>query len=92
MKKTLNFMGHIFKPIEYDDVFDENGDGVYCDMCGAEMTYKDGQYSCSECWRTMDRNSFFDYIGASPPGPECASCDNLYPGCIICPYGYVNDD
>jgi hypothetical protein len=39
----------------------------------------------------MDRAVFFRYIGATPPGPECLTCDNLYPGCMTCPYGYTNE-
>ena len=39
----------------------------------------------------MSRSEFFNAIGAEPPGPECVDCNNLYPGCIICPYGYVKE-
>ena len=40
----------------------------------------------------MNRQEYFDYIGAEPPGEECYVCDNLYPGCIWCAYGYVKDE
>lgn len=39
----------------------------------------------------MSRSEFFNAIGAEPPGPECVDYNNLYPGCIICPYGYVKE-
>lgn len=75
----------------YDDVYDENGDAVFCDCCGNEIKWKDGIYICPECGQTMSRSVFFNYIGAEPPGIECETCSNLYPGCIICPHGYVED-
>ena len=76
---------------EYDDVYDEAGDAVYCDHCGTEIYWKDGIYICPYCGKAMDRAVFFRYIGATPPGPECLTCDNLYPGCMNCLYGHDND-
>lgn len=78
--------------LEYDDVYDEDGDVVYCDRCGSEIKWKDGQYTCPDCGQIMSRKIFFEYIGADPPDEICLICDNLYPGCVICPYGYVKDD
>lgn len=75
---------------EYDDVYDENGGAVYCE-CGAEICWRDGVYICPQCGKTMSRQTFFDYIGAKPLGEACLRCDNLYPGCMSCPYGYLND-
>lgn len=92
VKKSDNI--EIIEPIfgeVYDDVYDENGDSVFCDICGNEIKWKEGIYICPDCGQTMSRSVFFNYIGAEPPGPECVSCANLYPGCIICPYGYVED-
>ena len=40
----------------------------------------------------MSRGEFFNCIGANPPGPECLSCYNRYPGCTDCPYGYVDNE
>lgn len=31
---------------EYEDVYNENGDAVYCDSCGEEIRWKDGAYFC----------------------------------------------
>jgi len=76
----------------YDDVYDEDGNEVNCDYCHAEMKFKGGQYVCLECGQVMSREVFFNYIGAEPPGSECVTCDNLYPGCIVCPHGYVVDE
>lgn len=76
---------------EYEDVYNENGDAVYCDSCGEEIRWKDGIYFCMGCGKRMSRQVFFDYIGATPPGPHCIDCDNPYPGCITCPYGYVDE-
>ena len=75
---------------EYEDVYTESGDAVYCDCCGEEIRWKDGIYICPHCGNAMSREVFFRYIGATPLGPECLTCDNLYPGCMTCPYGYVD--
>ena len=76
----------------YDEVYDEDGNSVFCDGCGGEIKWKNGVYICPSCGKTMSREEFFNYIGAEPPGKECLTCDNLYPGCIICPYGYVDEE
>lgn len=76
----------------YDEVYDEEGSFVPCDYCNGYIKWKDGTYICSDCGQTMSRDVFFNYIGAEPPGPECLTCDNLYPGCVICHHGYINDD
>ena len=75
---------------EYDDVYDEYGETVQCDNCGEDIYWKEGIYVCPRCGRTMSRAAFFNYIGAIPLGPECLTCDNLYPGCATCPYGYID--
>lgn len=74
----------------YSEVYDEAGDIVICDVCGDEIKWreKDGVYMCRRCGRTFTRKEFFDYIGAEPPGEECYTCECLYPGCMICPYGH----
>lgn len=74
----------------YDDVYDEDGYYVIC-ACGGEIKWKDGIYICPHCGLTMNRSEFFNYIGAEPPGPECITCNNLYPGCVICRHGYIED-
>lgn len=75
----------------YEDIYDEDGYPVICDLCGGEMKGKDNGCVCPKCGRQMDRETFFGYIGAEPPGPECIRCENIYPGCIICPYGHIED-
>lgn len=75
----------------YDDVYDEEGNDVICDLCGEEIGWKNGIYICKNCGKMFNRADFFNYIGAEPPGKECVKCDNLYPGCIVCPYGYIED-
>lgn len=77
---------------EYDEVYDEDGFTVTCDMCSGEIKWKDGVYLCPDCGQILSRTEFLNYIGAEPPGVECASCVNLYPGCVVCPYGYVKDE
>lgn len=78
----------------YSDVYDENEDYVLCDICGAEIKWRerDGVYICPACGRTFTRADFFDYIGAQPPGEECYTCQCLYPGCMYCPHGYTDSD
>lgn len=46
---------------EYEDVYNENGDAVYCDSCGEEIRWKDGVYFCMGCGKRMSRQVFFDY-------------------------------
>lgn len=84
-------LSNLSKYAEYEDVYDENGDTVRCDSCGFDIHWKDGVYVCPSCGRIMSREVFFDYIGATPPGPRCIDCDNLYPGCMTCPYDYVDE-
>lgn len=75
----------------YSEVFDEEGGEVICPYCGGEIVWResDGAYICQECETEFSRVEFFKYIGADPPGPQCLTCGNLYPGCVICPYNYV---
>ena len=79
-----------------DDVFDDDEDDnivlVECDVCGTPIRWKDEQYICPDCGTIMSRGEFFNCIGANPPGPECLSCNNRYPGCTDCPYGYVDNE
>lgn len=84
---------HNFEPLDndYEDVYDEDGEIVVCDMCPGEIKWIDKTYMCPDCERKMSRAEFFDYIGANPPGKECWTCDNLYPGCVVCLYGYCDD-
>ena len=74
---------------EYDDVYDKNGDYIYCESCNTEIRWKDGQYVCPQCGKVMSREVFFRYAGIEPLGPACLECDNLYPGCYSCPHGYT---
>lgn len=78
----------------YDEVYDEFDSYVPCDgyQCNAKVMFHNGRYECPKCGKIFDRADFFAYIGANPPGPKCVTCDNLYPGCITCPHGYVKDD
>jgi len=78
-------------PDGYEDVFDEDGNEVNCDECSSLVKWRDGKYVCPDCGRVFERNEFFDYIGANPPGVHCYTCDSLYPGCITCPYGYLSE-
>lgn len=79
---------------QFSEAYDEEGNSVCCPSCGDEMYFKDGTntFVCLSCGYEMDRQEYFDYIGAEPPGEECKTCDSLYPGCIWCTYGYVKDE
>lgn len=64
--------------------YDENGDAAICDICAAEMRWNSEErfWYCPECGRTMNRESYFDHIGAQPPGSGClADCRENYPFC-----------
>lgn len=76
---------------EIDDIYDEEGNEVYCDYCGGIMKWSGNECVCPNCGQRMDRQTFFNHIGAEPPGPECVLCTNIYPGCMICPYGYCEE-
>ena len=76
---------------EYEDVYTEDGSVVNCDVCGAELKWRTYEYDkavCPNCEQTMSRAALFNYIGIEPPGSECFTCGELYPGCADCPYGY----
>lgn len=79
---------------QFDEAYDEDGDSVTCPNCGDSLYFKEAEntYVCLSCGYELERDNFLDYIGADVPGEECKTCDNLYPGCISCPYGYVDDD
>lgn len=81
-----------YEEVYGNEVYTEEGDSIECSWCGGPIIYRDGNYTCASCGKVIDRSEFFNWIGAEPPGPECKSCDNLYPGCIICPHGYVKDE
>ena len=86
-----------YEGLSYDEVYgervyDEEGNGVECDWCGSDIIWKNGNYYCFNCDEVWSREKFFNYIGAQLPGKECLTCDNLYPGCIVCQHGYVKDE
>ena len=64
--------------------YDENGDTSVCDMCGGDMRWNPvmQNWYCRECEQIMDRPTYFNHIGANPPGPECiTNCQENYPFC-----------
>lgn len=61
--------------------YDEDGDCASCDRCDGELRFEDGQWVCRECGNVIDRPSYFNYIGAEPPGDACITCGNNYPLC-----------
>ena len=89
----IEFDGDYVGDPSYEEIYDESGNnaGVRCIYCNTEIRWKDGQYICPNCGEVMSRSEFFNAIGAEPPGPERIDRNNLYPGCIICPYGYVKE-
>lgn len=88
----VDINGDICVDETYEDIYDEDGYSVHCDVCDSIMKWKDGLYVCPGCGQSMDRPEFFNYIGAEPPGEECISCENIYPGCVCCPHGYIDED
>ena len=70
-----------------ESAYDENGDSVFCDICGGEMKWrrKENLWRCVDCEREMCRVVYFDYIGAVPPGSDClTNCRENYPFCKKC--------
>lgn len=82
---------------EYDDIYkldmkeewacstyDEQGEAVYCDICGGELKWhpSENRWICKDCGQEMSRAVYFDYIGAEPPGSAClTNCRENYPFC-----------
>ena len=67
-----------------ESAYDENGDSVFCDICGEELKWNPvtGGWICRGCGQEMTRCAYFDYIGAETPGSEClTSCRENYPFC-----------
>lgn len=50
----------------YENVYDQDGDYVYCDYCGDEIKMKEGEYVCPGCGQVMDLQTFLNYIGFDP--------------------------
>lgn len=64
--------------------YDENGDSVFCDICGGEMKWNqsDCLWFCQECGQVINRSQWFNYIGANPPSYICiTNCKENYPFC-----------
>lgn len=64
--------------------WDEQGDRAVCDLCGGEMKWNPvmAKWYCPDCEQEMDRKTYFNHIGAIPPGEAClVSCEENYPFC-----------
>lgn len=64
--------------------YDENGNTAICDRCGGDLKWNPvmSHWYCTECEQTMNRDIYFNHIGASPPGRRCISgCEENYPFC-----------
>ncbi len=64
--------------------YDERGNSAICDLCGGEMKWNPVMchWYCIECEQTMDRKTYFNHIGAMPPGLFCVDqCEENYPFC-----------
>ena len=76
----------------YEEVYDQNGNGVLTDCCGVYMVWdsQTGKYICPRCKDQISRQEFLDeYVEAY--GPECYGCKTNYPQCIICHRGHQKD-
>jgi len=49
--------------IDYEEVYDEEGNGVCCEMCGDEMIYRFGQFVCNGCGHVMTRSELEESVG-----------------------------
>lgn len=64
--------------------WDEKGEQTLCDRCGEEMKWNPVMafWYCTGCGQAMDRKTYFNHIGAIPPGEDCLfSCEENYPFC-----------
>lgn len=69
----------------YEDVYDQDGEGVLTDCCGVFMMWDPQKecYICPKCGAVITRKEFLDeYVEAY--GPECYSCRTNFPECVIC--------
>lgn len=78
----------IYKIDAFDEwvngAYTENGDIAVCDRCGGDMKWNPIKQSwyCKECEQEMDRPTYFNHIGANPPGALCiTNCNENYPFC-----------
>lgn len=86
MKKSSNFeVCRLDVRAEWmNSGYDENGYFVSCEGCGCEMKWnpQTRNWYCPECECEMDREDYFAFIGAEPPGEKCLhSCQENYPLC-----------
>ena len=90
--EIVDDLGRPYCDPSYEDIYDAEGDIalVQCNNCEDKIRWKDGEYICPNCGSVMNRAELFNCIGVEPLGPECLTCGNLYPGCAVCPYGYVD--
>lgn len=64
--------------------WDEKGEQALCDRCGEEMKWNPVMafWYCTGCGQAMDRKTYFNHIGAIPPGEDrLFSCEENYPFC-----------
>lgn len=64
--------------------YDEEGNVAVCDICGGELAWNSSacHWYCRDCGQEMDRPTYFNHIGANPPGPIClTNCGENYPFC-----------
>lgn len=64
--------------------YDEDGNSVNCDICDGELKFNKRKciWCCSDCGREMNRDLYFQYIGAEPSGEKCLKqCKTNYPFC-----------
>lgn len=62
--------------------YDEDGNQVYCSWCDGEMKWNPEaqNWYCTECGTEMNREDYFNYIGAMSESC-CLSCSENYPFC-----------
>lgn len=64
--------------------WDETGERAICDRCGEELKWNPVMvhWYCTGCDQEMDRKTYFNHIGACPPGEDCLlTCEENYPFC-----------
>ncbi len=72
----------------WEDVTEGDFSDIHSPCCRDGTVKWDGtNYRCSQCRRVIPRGEVFSIFGGAA-GPQCYECDQMFPWCEDCMYGY----